>query len=714
MGRILGDIRKGFWAVYPIGTKFTWSFLARQLGTLLQFLSQSEYRLRFYVIPGWRNLQVSLLPELRSFHDTTCKRISENSTAEKIISWPIVCLFYFLVDAFIFLPNFVITTSIMVVLSVLAIIIVGIWAPVISAIFLLWFILYRYPLFEIISPRMRHRILMNNSQVYEPLSAKSFTIRVLRVKAGTRGKVIECELTTGLVSEMRFEALSYVWGTFPVPHRIQVDNKPFYVTYNLYAALNELRQPDQDRLLWIDAICINQYDNEEKGVQVQMMREIYAGASQTIVWLGKGTKAISSTFEFVDEFCNTDIERRTSWWQSRDSRPLMKSIRRELNDMLEHEWWERAWVVQEVVVSKLVVVQRGSHQIEWDRIYTYLAFLPKGYDSPTVRFAKNVQTLRLQNTAHQTSSKSLLDLAYAFRSQAATVGSDKLYALMGLLHVDNASLLEPNYRASPEAVFMQFAVSCLEHTKNLNTIAFAAGVQLQGTSWCRDWRFSNDGGFETSCFSVAQYSASGTHPPIYAASFEDRRLSLQGYEVDAMSSVGDYVRGADNPQSHEWNPKLRAWERVAYLHGPIKQREFDRTITAECWMEEPLDWKQRIAPNGKTAPTGNNVEYKDVIGRSCTNRRFFVTKNGRYGLGPWNTKKGDIVCILLGGKTPFILRPCLARGAKQTLPDEEGGEVAKLYKVVGEAFVDGLMHYEGSMEDDIRTGKVAPTWFHLL
>jgi hypothetical protein len=711
MGRILGDIRSGFWAVYPIGAKLTWPFIAHQLSLLPQGLLQSVYHLQLNMANIVRIWPVRIHPIMVAVRDAFRQGGSQGSYPAKIIYPAVGYPLLLAVGAFILFVVAILTIGILTMILV-GVIIIGTWAPVISVIFLLWFVLYRYPLFDIMSPRMKHRILINNSQVYGPLSAKSSMIRVLRVKAGTRGKVIECELTTGLVSEMRFEALSYVWGIFPVPHKIQVDSKPFYVTRNLYAALSELRQPDHDRLLWIDAICINQYDTDEKGDQVQMMRDIYARASRTIVWLGKGTRAISSTFEFVNEFCNTDIERRTSWWQNRNSRPLMKAIQRELYDMLEHEWWERAWVVQEVVVSKLVVVQRGSHQIDWDRLYTLLVFLPNGYKHYTVQFAKNVQILRLQDTAHETSSKSLLDLAYAFRFQSATFGSDKIYALMGLLQVDNASLLEPNYRASPETVFMQFAISCLEHARNLSTIAFVDNSNLPGISWCRDWRFANDGMFATSCFSAMQYSASGTQPPIYAASLEERRLSLQGYEVDTLRDVGGYVH--DSSRNRDWDLILRAWERVADRHGPRKQREFDRTITAECWTKEPLDWKQKIDPKGQTEPTDDNDEYKTVIGRSCTNRRFFVTKDGRYGLGPWNAKKGDIVCILLGGKTPFILRRCLAPGVRQTLPDEEGGEAKVFYKVVGEAFVDGLMHYEGSMEDDISTGEVTPTWFHLL
>jgi hypothetical protein len=82
-------------------------------------------------------------------------------------------------------------------------------------------------------------------------------------------------------------------------------------------------------------------------------------------------------------------------------------------------------------------------------------------------------------------------------------------------------------------------------------------------------------------------------------------------------------------------------------------------------------------------------------------------------LGPWNLKKGDTVCILLGGKTPFILRKCNDKASVKRRSKKMGG-TGTLYKVIGGAFVYGLMYYEGSMEDDIDKGEVVTGWFHLL
>ena len=84
-----------------------------------------------------------------------------------------------------------------------------------------------------------------------------------------------------------FEALSYHWGDSNPPAFIRLDGRSLQVTRSLKLALAYLRRKDKARLMWIDAICIDQSDNTEKAVQVGMMRGIYERSTQTIVWVGE-------------------------------------------------------------------------------------------------------------------------------------------------------------------------------------------------------------------------------------------------------------------------------------------------------------------------------------------------------------------------------------------------------------------------------------------
>jgi hypothetical protein len=91
-----------------------------------------------------------------------------------------------------------------------------------------------------------------------------------------------------------FEALSYAWGSDSSHHVVYVDSptaegvSPMTISIrkNLANALNHLRYTDRDRVLWIDAICINQHDLQERGLEVPRMTDIYKYAKHVVVWLG--------------------------------------------------------------------------------------------------------------------------------------------------------------------------------------------------------------------------------------------------------------------------------------------------------------------------------------------------------------------------------------------------------------------------------------------
>jgi hypothetical protein len=99
-------------------------------------------------------------------------------------------------------------------------------------------------------------------------------------------------------SVAQYEALSYVWGARVGTEAVTCEGKTLLITPNCQYALRHLRLAEKDRILWIDAICIDQDEAEEsvkeRNLQVTLMGEIYAKAKRTICWLGEGN-------EFTDE-----------------------------------------------------------------------------------------------------------------------------------------------------------------------------------------------------------------------------------------------------------------------------------------------------------------------------------------------------------------------------------------------------------------------------
>ena len=109
---------------------------------------------------------------------------------------------------------------------------------------------------------------------------------------------------------------------------------------------------------WIDALCINQTDNDEKGQQVRLMREIYASAESVIVWLGESTIYTNEARDFIPTLLNA-IETLQDDDQpiTVDALTRFQSCRTPstgwvaLNHFLRNPLFERVWIIQEIVAA---------------------------------------------------------------------------------------------------------------------------------------------------------------------------------------------------------------------------------------------------------------------------------------------------------------------------------------------------------------------------
>ena len=134
--------------------------------------------------------------------------------------------------------------------------------------------------------------------------------------------------------------------------------------------------------MWIDAICINQQDLLEKSRQVAMMGEIYANADTMFAWLGPGDAtndaAVNSLEVLTAECHHWTCEGRTldelEIVDDKMSLPFYRSPWPEAFDsdafsaLLEIKWFSRLWVLQEVVMSRSVILGMGHHTITWEHI----------------------------------------------------------------------------------------------------------------------------------------------------------------------------------------------------------------------------------------------------------------------------------------------------------------------------------------------------------
>lgn len=322
-----------------------------------------------------------------------------------------------------------------------------------------------------------------------------------------------------LQSNPTYEALSYVWGDQNEVREIEVNNKVFSVTINLEEALRVLRYQTEHRILWVDAICINQGDLEEKTSQIQLMGEIYSRATKTIIWLGPETNSSSSALsalaiwnaflaagssksDKVDssscEDCLRGIEEifpalaEKFMWKGNGvdfANPAAEPYLQGVIRLLNRPWWRRVWVLQEVALSPSPTIYCGKRTLEWrdfnDRVQSFAAqcisarvrlLTRKNWKGGShvksaiesrislLREAENAtMPLIIMDILRQSSQNKnrfslpiLLSMTQRFKS---TDARDKVYALLSLVRTDTGlgNIGIPDYTISPETLYTRAA-----------------------------------------------------------------------------------------------------------------------------------------------------------------------------------------------------------------------------------------------------------------
>jgi hypothetical protein len=176
---------------------------------------------------------------------------------------------------------------------------------------------------------------------YSSPSLRPDSIRLLRLipHDNETTEEIQCELFEYALQDPSkgthlYEALSYTWDGSDKPRSISINEQNLAVTENLYTALLRLRDRSFERILWIDAICINQENLKEQSQQVQLMAKIYSKATRVLVWLGE---AADNSDTALEKICIAAEN------ESPDSLKD-KTIQNAILALLHRPWFRRIWV----------------------------------------------------------------------------------------------------------------------------------------------------------------------------------------------------------------------------------------------------------------------------------------------------------------------------------------------------------------------------------
>ncbi|THY24143.1 HET-domain-containing protein [Aureobasidium pullulans] len=206
----------------------------------------------------------------------------------------------------------------------------------------------------------------------EPYRERAFRLFILHpgsLDSELEGEIVTCRLkapnTSSVVIEASdpgdYEALSYHWGTVtdhdPV---VNIHNAKVRITNNLDSALRALRHRRYNkRRLWIDALCIDQKNQEEKSLQISHMSIIFNSATAVRVWLGPNDADSELAFDFVRRCLASDVFDRAM----RD--PHVSKDIKALVSLMKRPWFSRRWIVQEIAVARKATLHCGSHELEW-------------------------------------------------------------------------------------------------------------------------------------------------------------------------------------------------------------------------------------------------------------------------------------------------------------------------------------------------------------
>lgn len=401
-----------------------------------------------------------------------------------------------------------------------------------------------------------------NQYPYKPLDAHHNEIRLLRACIPYEVDcLINCAIDhVSLDLNPAYEALSYTWrdgaGDAQLNRRIVLDGHIVAVTRNLEAALRQLLMGSESKVLWVDALCIDQANVAERNEQVRKMKLVYQQAAGVITWLGEEYDDSREAFKILQSLKEVGVAK--SIYVGHDSPTeganLSDDIVEKIHAVIKlfmREYWNRAWVVQEIFSARRVVFHCASDHITWEDMQSACGAIDKDgtllnralFGSKIGHIAWHLFTYgpRLlsrvdpdasnegsgNTESTKTSRLDLLDatlggLLIRHRIKRATDPRDKVYSLLGLVSSEKQSRIPVDYDLDTASVFKNVAafIATGEHDLRFLAENKVPRVHLSDLdksfslpSWVPNWANIHEGDMVRLDRSAPWNSASGASVP---------------------------------------------------------------------------------------------------------------------------------------------------------------------------------------------------------
>lgn len=441
--------------------------------------------------------------------------------------------------------------------------------------------------------------------------------RVLHLHPGIDNH-LSCSLTSGRIGDLalQYEALSYVWGSDAVDNKVNIecDGSSLSIGPNLARALMRIRLESKSRLLWADAICINQRDEDERSRQVQCMGDIYANASRVLVWIGESVHDEAAECFNLIRKTNMLLDNLLSQYQAVEEIPPIQCheiidttsadgdmVRR----FMESPWFTRVWVLQEVGLARAATIYYGRASLDWSHLVEFMLFVASRADVAT--YIGNVKSgtiwdvfediwcsfgneISWRNELPLTRSlnkvvgfQSLVNILAVTRPYHATNQRDHVYAFLG--HPMAAagtgyegSIMKVDYKKSTDDVYLETAIRLLKNDENPRTVLSSVdhkpnspSLSGQRPSWVPRW--DEDWYTYWLGYPSMWYRAGGNTPGRFTSTLSNNGavLTIQGIILDTITWHSQAFDSEDLKLENQLTgaPVQELWQQ---LQQPLEQR----------------------------------------------------------------------------------------------------------------------------------------------
>lgn len=405
---------------------------------------------------------------------------------------------------------------------------------------------------------------------YSPLRTVNNEIRLLEVLPG-KGTSIPIRMRTWPLEECpAFIALSYTWGGLSTDCQVAINHRHVTVRKNLWRFLSQVQQLPRYResLFWIDALCINQSDNDERTHQVAMMAEIYRSAACVLVWLGPAYgDSDRAMYSLASSIWRSQKDMANIWWK-RDG----AAIRR----LCERGYWTRLWILQELALASKGSLLCGNREIS---LHDFVTFVQQAKMTPAKCRREQSYEYNAMLKSPATSMMRQITGVPKGRLMEQMVGSahlgcsdprDKVYALLGVVQRGHEHI-RPDYTI-PMPVLLN---NVLRNENRFKRPASLMAIKEQCENLCRAVGVASD-----TMFQLVQRPGA-TDPPslsdMTAVPLADPRSGLtlwwaSFYRHIAVGALwSQWINEGDEliPRGFNEQEKVRTLARTAVTKGNI-------------------------------------------------------------------------------------------------------------------------------------------------